>query len=69
MAGSINSDSVIWVVGDATGVNGKTGRAGATIPVNEDLTASGVSLAQTQAELDALETRLAASGILTNITF
>jgi hypothetical protein len=58
MAGNLNSDSVIWVVGEATGVSGK-GVYGASIPGDED--AAG---AATQAELDVLEARLVASGIL-----
>jgi len=67
MAGSINSDSVIWVAGEATGRDASG--ATAAIPTSEDLTASGVSLAETQAELDALEARILASGILPSVSF
>lgn len=67
MAG-ISDDGVIWVAGEATGVD-EHGAYGAAIPTNEDLTASGVSLTQTQAELDALEARILASGILPSVSF
>ncbi len=67
MAASLNSDSVIWVVGEATGVSG-LGAYGAVIPLNENnnVTASGTA---TQTELDALEARILASGILPSVTF
>lgn len=58
MAGNLNSDSVIWVVGEATGVSGK-GVYGTALPVDEDAGATA-----TQAELDVLEARLVASGVL-----
>lgn len=59
MAGSLNSDSVIWVAGDSTGKDfaGRT----VAVPKSEDYTASGVDIL---AELNALEAKLTASGIL-----
>lgn len=64
MAGNLNSDSVIWVVGDTTGKNA-LGQS-ATIPL--DITASGASGLASQAYVDAavdvLHDRLVASGIL-----
>lgn len=58
MAGNINSDSVIWVIGEATGRSG-LGVAGTALPVDEDAATTSA-----QAELDVLEARLVASGIL-----
>lgn len=63
MAGNLNSDSVIWVVGEATGQSG-LGEYNEALPV-----ANTVAPAATQTELDALEARILASGILPSVTF
>lgn len=55
MAGNLNSDGIIWVVGEATGRN-NLGVVGQALPESNNL--------DIQAELDALEARLTASGYL-----
>ena len=68
MAGNINSPSVIWVAGEATGVD----ETGTVTSIPSDITPAGLataayvnlSVSGVQAELDALEAQLVASGIL-----
>lgn len=61
MAGNLNTDSVIWVAGETTGVSGQ-GVVGTPIPTNNTTTtASGLAILD---ELNALEAKLTASGIL-----
>lgn len=59
MAGSLDTESVLWVVGEATGktVAGAT----AAIPKNEDFTVSGQAILD---ELNFLEAKLTASGVM-----
>lgn len=60
MAGNLDSDSVIWVIGESAGKDGLGDTA--ALPVSEDT--SGLTAAE--AYTDALETRLVASGVLPN---
>lgn len=67
MAGNLNSDSIIWVVGDTVGKDA----SGATVGLPYDVTASGVSHLASLGYVDAVaanlatfHARLVASGII-----
>jgi hypothetical protein len=67
MAGSINSPSVIWVAGETSGYN----QTGSVVTVSGVLTGDSASegyvntaVGAVQAELDAYQARLVASGII-----
>lgn len=66
MAGSTNGPSVIWVAGETQGYN----EVGAVVTLSGYLPASSAALTSSDAsilaELNAVEAKLAASGILPN---